>query len=362
MSMSRQAKRRAKRFLHRHPSLEKFSCLQKSWISLTWLPATLTLSLLISKCAAEKLTPGPLRALMLFANEPTVAPYRSYSSTVVLKRCLFTRPSCWHRYCFIPSHFFGLAFKQKVRSQHARAAIVLTKQGIFILFLSLSFIDCQFISPCTSTCSWDNCCTQIGCKIDYCDLTSFSCQIEIITGIVGTFGWCAVDVNDLFTPIVSTINITFGSYSSDCINCTDEDINCCGNVIVINNCFTVSTYSALTLSSQSSAVTPPVSSVPPMGTHHLLTHTHFTTSTINTVSEVPATPSSNVSVISTTTIIVLAVVGTALLCIMVAAVFGGMLALVLCKTKRKQFPVTNNSDPMSQQRYTLICVCFPWVL
>ena len=41
MPMSRQAKCRAKRRLHRHPSLEKFSCLQKSWISLTWLPATL---------------------------------------------------------------------------------------------------------------------------------------------------------------------------------------------------------------------------------------------------------------------------------------------------------------------------------
>ena len=34
MSMSRQAKRRAKRRLHRLPSLEKFSCLQKSWINL----------------------------------------------------------------------------------------------------------------------------------------------------------------------------------------------------------------------------------------------------------------------------------------------------------------------------------------
>ena len=41
MSMVRQAKRRAKRRLHRHPSLEKFGCLLKSWISLTWLPATL---------------------------------------------------------------------------------------------------------------------------------------------------------------------------------------------------------------------------------------------------------------------------------------------------------------------------------
>ena len=43
MSMGRQAKCRAKRCLHRHPSLEKFSCLWKSCISLTWLPATLML-------------------------------------------------------------------------------------------------------------------------------------------------------------------------------------------------------------------------------------------------------------------------------------------------------------------------------
>ena len=81
---------------------------------------------------------------------------------------------------------------------HDCAASVSIKRGIFYIVLSLTFIDCQLFSPsCTYTCSWNtgSCCTQIGC--DYCDLTSFSCQIEIIyTGIYGTVGWCAVEVND----------------------------------------------------------------------------------------------------------------------------------------------------------------------
>ena len=152
---------------------------------------------------------------------------------------------------------------------------------------------------------------------------------------------------------------------------------CCGSsfTVIPIHCSTMSTYSALTQSSQSfdeytalvtsslSAVNPPVSSVPLMRTHLSLTHgyTHFTNSTINTDTSVLATPSSSYSVPVTSTIIsfvVPAVVGTTLLCLMVAAVFGSILALVLCRTKRKQFPVTNNSDQISQQRYTLLVYVF----
>ena len=77
-----------------------------------------------------------------------------------------------------------------------------------------TFIGCQHFSSCPYACSWDNCCTQIGCN--NCNLTlKFSCQIEIIsTGSVGTFSWCTAEVNDILTPTL--INITFESYS-ECI-------------------------------------------------------------------------------------------------------------------------------------------------
>ena len=121
---------------------------------------------------------------------------------------------------------------------------------------------------------------------------------------------------------------------------------CCGpnDRVMLKNCFNVSTYSALTPSSQSSD--------PDVYSEY--------TSLMLLSPTVRATPSSSVSVTSTIiSTVVPAVVGTALLCLMVAAVFGSILALVLCKTKRKQFPVTNNSDQMSQQRYRITRMLFP---
>ena len=209
------------------------------------------------------------------------------------------------------------------------------------------FIDCETFSTCTS-CYWDSCCVM-KCT-DHCNHT-FSCKSSTDHHhTAGDIRWCAVE--NTLTPS-SLINITFSS-SSVCTICTNKNSTCCGStndMVTPINCSTVST--ALTPSSQSSAVTPPVNSVSLMGIYLSVTNTHFTTSTTNTaVSSVLAT-STFISVI------VPAVVGmAALLCLLVAAVFGiiPVLALVLCKTKRKQFPVTNNSDQMSQQRYTIWCM------
>ena len=172
---------------------------------------------------------------------------------------------------------------------------------------------------------------------DSCNHT-VPCQIHNETNTVGGNRWCTVEVKN---PLTSSliINITFGS-SSPCTICNNETNMCCysdDTAVLRINCSTVSTHSLiLTPSSQSSDVTPPVSS-------NLLL----------------ATPSSSVPVTFTIiSTVVPAVVGTALLCLMVAAVFGSI-ALVLCKTKRKQFPVTNNSDQMSQQRYRITRMFFP---
>ena len=186
---------------------------------------------------------------------------------------------------------------------------------------------------------------------DHCNHT-FSCQIDRKTVTAGHVRWCTtVEVKDTLTQL---INITFTS-SSGCMICNNDLNNkCCGSDTMNDDTVTTINCSTHPPSSQSSTVTLPVNSVPLMGTHgHLsLSNTLFITSTTNTVSREPATPSSNVPVTSTIISVVVPAVATVLLCLMVAAVFGSILALVLCKTKRKQFPVTNNSDQISQQRYT----------
>ena len=124
---------------------------------------------------------------------------------------------------------------------------------IIWIHVSIAFIhtDCQFLSTCNTSCSWNSCC-EINCT-DYCN-QAFSCQIDNETITAGNFSWCTVEVNDSLTP--SLINITFAS-NSDCTICNHEDDTCCGfeddDTVIPINCSTVSTYSPLTPSSSQSS-------------------------------------------------------------------------------------------------------------
>ena len=198
-------------------------------------------------------------------------------------------------------------------------------------------IECH--PTCLRSCKWDTCCVQIGCR-DSCGHTYFCSQFQIVSA--KTIRCTILRGNG---PLSDTTNITFES-SINCRKCNYNIMMCnCASasngLVPVSSCYNVSTYSAHITGPTSTGVTTPVSSSV-MGTHHI------------------ASPSSSTSVPVTTTItsiVVPAVVGTALLlCLMVAAVFGSILALILCKTKRKQFPwpVTNNSDQISQQRYNTL--------
>ena len=190
-------------------------------------------------------------------------------------------------------------------------------------------IECH--PTCPHTCKWQSCCLQIGCD-ESCGHTYAYCSPEIISAKIIR---CPFQVNGNGSLPSKTINVTFES-SIDCTNCNSECSCASASVGLVPVSCLVSTYSVHMITGSLSGITTPVSSV--MATHLTAYNT--------------TTPSTSVPVTSTI-IIVLAVVGTALLlCLMVAAVFGSSLALVLCRAKRNQFPVTNNSDPMSQQRYT----------
>ena len=166
--------------------------------------------------------------------------------------------------------------------QYILSLITATLYIVVLNIALITFLDCQLFSSCQ--CRWNKCCTLTGC--DNCKHT-FSCQIEITnTGSVGTVGWCTVEVNDtLIPPLISTINITFESYS-DCTSCINGDNMCCGpnDIVMPVNCSTASTYSALAQSSDvysdttlitTSLVTPMVS-IKLIGPHFLLTNSHFT--------------------------------------------------------------------------------------